>query len=119
MAVLVHALLAATGTFAAAVASAAAPQPDRPIDLVAQSGPAGMEIRIVGHAATAQTVRYTLEVTDGSGNRSTQSGTARLQPAREAILATVQLGARAQGSWQAMLEVSPEKGETYVIHYPR
>ena len=110
---ILHGFLAAIGTFAAAVATAATPRPDRPVDLVTQSGSAGMEIRVVAHAATAQTVRYTLDVTDGSGNRSTQSGTARLQPAREAILATVRLGARAQRSWRATLRVAPEQGEAY------
>lgn len=119
MAILVHASLAAVATLFAAVAAAAAPLSDRPIDLVAHSGPSGMEIRIVGHAAAAQTVRYSLEVTDGGGNHSSQSGTARLQPERESVLATVRLGSAGHDGWRATLSVTPEKGEPYVIHYPQ
>lgn len=116
MTMLVPASVFAVSTLA--VAMAAAPLPPHPIELVASTGSTGIELKMIGRAATDQIARYTLEVVASGGNSSSQSGTARLKAGQEAVLATVRLGSTSAGTWRATLKVEPENGDTYVLRYP-
>lgn len=104
---------------ALALAAAASGQPaPQPIDLVAESAPAGVTLRVVGRSATPVEAEYKLEVVSGPGtgsNRSTQSGSARLAPDREQVLLTARLGGVAGAGWRALLTVTPRSGRPYRI----
>src|SRR3546814_8760427 len=71
---------------------------------------------LVGDAASAVEARYSLEVTSDAAagkNRSTQRGTARLQPGTRVILITMTLGNVSHGNWSAKLLVEPSTREPY------
>jgi len=105
-------------TLGLGVSAAQGEQHDRPVLLTTETSDAGVALRVIGDSDEAIDVRYTLEVEGGTGNHSTQSGTARLQPGREAVLATVQLGPRSIESWHATLRVETGAGASYTLTYP-
>src|SRR3546814_20569993 len=66
--------------------------------------------------SSAVEARYSLEVTSDAAagkNRSTQRGTARLQPGTRVILITMTLGNVSHGNWSAKLLVEPSTREPY------
>lgn len=94
------------------VSAAAAPQP---IHLEAVPNAGGVEVQVIGRSDVAAAARYQLVVTSGSsGNRSTQSGVARLQPGQTAVLVRLRMSSGDQGQWSVRLSVEPESGEPYV-----
>lgn len=104
--------------FALIPAALAAGQPSAPIDLVAETAPAGVTLRVVGRSSAPMEAQYRLEVSSGPGagsNRSTQSGSVRLEPGEERVLLTTRLGGVAERDWRALLTVTPRTGEPYRI----
>src|SRR3546814_13795181 len=76
----------------------------------------GVSLQVVGDAASAVEARYSLEVTSDAAagkNRSTQRGTARLQPGTRVMLITMTLGNVSHGNWSAKLLVEPSTREPY------
>lgn len=103
---------------AAVVGGPASPDPgaSAPISLSAETGPAGVVLRVIGESATPVDAVYSLQVTNASGgNRSTQRGRVSLRPNQRAVLLTSRLGGVAQAGWRAVLLVTPASGEPYEI----
>ncbi|HEY9579063.1 MAG TPA: curli-like amyloid fiber formation chaperone CsgH [Rhizorhapis sp.] len=101
---------------ASSVGGASAPASAAPIQLVAEPVGDGVRLQVVGDAASAVEARYSLEVTSDAAagkNRSTQRGTARLQPGTRVILITMTLGNVSHGNWSAKLLVEPSTREPY------
>ena len=84
----------------------------RPVVLVVAPVSDGVELRVVGHAATAVEARFSLEV-KGGGNTSVQRGVARLTPDQSATLVHLKLGPSAREDWQARLLVDLDSGGSY------
>lgn len=105
------------GALAAATTGAHAAQETGPITLVTTATEAGVVVQVVGLSDGVTAARYTLDVASGvpGGNRSVQSGSARLQPDRRAVLLTTRLGGAAAKEWTAHLRVEPEGGATYEV----
>ena len=101
----------------AAQASDAALSPDvRPIILVEQQTDNGLELKVVGVSEAFFAGSYRLEVTSGAGgNRSVQSGRARLQPRVPVTLVRLKVGNAPPKGWSAVLKVIPERGAGYEI----
>lgn len=77
-------------------------------------------ITLVGDSPTALSARYSLEVTGGvpgTSNRSVQSGTARLEPGRPAVLTSLRLAEGKGASWAARLHVTPSIGAAYDVQW--
>ena len=102
---------------AAAQASSAAGSPDvRPIMIVEQRTDSELELKVVGVSEASFAGSYRLEVTSGAGgNRSVQSGRARLQPRVPVTFVRLKLGNAPANGWSAVLKVTPEQGAGYEI----
>ncbi|QAY79207.1 curli-like amyloid fiber formation chaperone CsgH [Sphingosinicella sp. BN140058] len=116
-----HRIGAAGAAFFAAIAAAPgsgaaeAPAP-RPILLVEQPSDRGLELKVVGASEAPFAGSYRLEVTSGTaGNRSIQSGRARLEPGVPVTLVRLHVGNAPAKGWSALLKVVPEQGEPYEI----
>ena len=96
------------------LASVGAPV-DRPIRLEVRPNDGGVELRVIGDAAQQVAARYVLEVSTGAGNRSRQSGHARLVPGNAVILLRLHLANSAASGWEAHLAVEPGEGESYEL----
>ncbi len=110
-------LLAALTPAAAASPTAASPvEKTTPIALIAEEVPTGVVLRVVGDSAEPVDAAYSLEVANASGgNRSVQSGRARLRPNERVVLLTAQFGGDAQTGWRAILRVTPTVGAAYEV----
>lgn len=86
-------------------------QGDRPIRLVVEPQPTGVIVRVVGESAQAVEASYALEA-GGGGNRTTQRGTARLEPNVPVTLMTLTLSTGEQ-DWSARLRVTPTHAAAY------
>lgn len=85
-----------------------------PVRLIAEPHGPGVTIRVVGDAAAPVDASYMLQVASDSRsgtNRSTQSGTARLQPGAPVTLVTMNLGRVPGGAWSARLTVRTPQGD--------
>jgi len=92
---------------------ATTPMSASPIRLEAEPFESGIRLRVVGHSEIECAAEYELEVSaSAGGNRSVQRGSARLQPGREAVLATTTLGL--SDGWSASLRVVSCDGKRYV-----
>lgn len=87
----------------------------RPIRLEAHADGGGVELRVIGEATEQVAARYSLEVSNGSGNRSRQSGHARLVPGAPIVLLRLRLANPAVPDWEAHLVVEPSDQESYEI----
>lgn len=87
-----------------------APQPVR-LETVAAGD--AVEVRVLGRSEVPTAARYRLEVRSGSGNRSTQSGTARLLPGQEPVLIRLRMSSGSVNEWSVRLFVEPEGGAAY------
>lgn len=91
-----------------------ASQAHQPIELDVNSHGEGVEVRVLGRSEVAAVARYRLVVTSGSnGNRSTQSGQARLAPGRDATLVRLRMDGGDGKDWSVHLVVEPEGGVAY------
>lgn len=88
----------------------------RPILLVEQQTDSGLELKVVGVSEASFAGSYRLEVTSGDGgNRSVQSGRARLQPRVPVTFVRLKVGNAPANGWSAVLKVIPEQGAGYEI----
>ena len=83
-----------------------------PIRLVVEQSEHGVLLQVIGLTKTACHASYALEV-NGGGDRSTQRGTARLQPNAPVTLVTLKLASRDGRGWSAKLSVDSCNGEKY------
>ena len=99
----------------AAIAAVAAPggpaSQAAPVRLVAHAVEGGVRITVEGLSAAAFAGSYRLQVSGGSCNRSTQSGTVRLRPGVPATMVTTRISAN--GGWTARLLVEPANAAAY------
>jgi hypothetical protein len=88
---------------------------NRPIQVMTQPLPFGVQIEVVGDADRPVFARYTLAVTSGNGggNRSVQSGAAELTPGGKRSLLSLHLGRNAADDWDALLTVELDDGTNY------
>lgn len=87
----------------------------RPIRLETHAESGGVELRVIGEATEQVAARYALEVSSGAGNRSRQSGHARLVPGTPVVLLRLRLANSGARDWQAHLVVEPSGRESYEI----
>jgi hypothetical protein len=83
-----------------------------PIRLTVEQNENAVVLQVIGLATTACHANYALEVT-GGGNRSTQRGTAALQPNAKVTLVTLRLASQSGSGWSALLSVDSCNGEKY------
>lgn len=83
-----------------------------PIRLSVEQGQHDVVLKVTGLADTACNASYALEVS-GGGNRSTQRGTASLQPNTPATLVRMTLASTGRRGWSAKLSVKTCSGETF------
>lgn len=88
------------------------PRDDRPVTLAIIESDADVLVRVIGRSREVLEARYTLEVSSGTGqgNRSVQSGRARLLPDAEVGLITLRLGGAARTGWAVTLRVDTDRG---------
>lgn len=85
-----------------------------PLRLVADQVDAGVRLQVIGSSPVACDASYKLQVVGGAGgNRSVQSGKARLAPGKQVVIATTTLGNRASEQWSATLSVDACDGKRY------
>lgn len=94
-----------------AVAGDAVP-PLSPIRLAIDQGADSVLLQVNGLTGTACSASYTLEVS-GGGNRSTQRGTANLQPNTPVTLVNLRLASPGRRDWSATLTVVACDGKRY------
>lgn len=82
----------------------------RPVRLVVAPQTGGVIVQVVGESAHPVVASYALEAA-GGGNRTTQRGTARLQPNVPVTLMTLTLTSGQE--WSARLRVEPADAEPY------
>ncbi len=101
----------------ASLAMSAGAEPNRPISLVSSRQGDAVELRVVGEASAPVEADYRLEVVSGpsSGNRSVQSGSARLRAGERSELIRLRLGTNAAEGWSAKLTVEPRSGPAYEV----
>jgi hypothetical protein len=102
----------------ASLALSAGAEPSRPISLVSSNQGGGVvELRVVGEAIAAVEAQYRLEVISGpsNGNRSVQSGSARLRAGERSELIRLRLGSNAAEGWSARLTVEPRGAASYEV----
>jgi uncharacterized protein YhdP len=87
----------------------------RPIRLETRADSGGVELRVIGEANNELAARYTLEVSNGAGNRSRQSGQARLVPGSAVLLLQLRLANSGSPDWEAHLVVHPAEGNPYQV----
>lgn len=83
---------------------------ERPVRLVIAPQTGGVIVQVVGNSAHPVVASYALEAA-GGGNRTTQRGTARLQPNVPVTLMTLTLTSGQE--WSARLRVEPADAEPY------
>lgn len=100
---------------AAMMAATTSPEPigAEPIRLETLVRPGGVDVQVIGLSSLPLSARYRLEVSGGTGNRSTQSGNVRLTPGRTAVLIRTRISSGSDGDWSARLIVEPEQGASY------
>lgn len=85
-----------------------------PIHLRVEPTKAGVQLRVVGSSPVTCLARYELHVIAAmGGNRSVQSGSARLQANREITLVTTGFGGKIDDGWSATLRVEACDGRRY------
>ena len=101
----------------ASVAMSAGAEPSRPISLISSNEGGAVELRVVGEASAAVEAQYRLEVISGpsNGNRSVQSGSARLRAGERSELIRLRLGSNAAEGWTARLTVEPRGAASYEV----
>lgn len=87
----------------------------RPIRLEAHADNGGIELHVIGETERQVAARYALEVANGAGNRSRQSGQARLVPGTAVLLLRVRLSNSTSQEWEARLVVEPGEGASYEV----
>jgi hypothetical protein len=92
-------------------AFAAAAAMTQPLQLVAEKDGDQTRLLVVGESAVPLIARYELEASSGSGNRSVQSGTVRLQPHQRTVLVSLRMSGPPAG-WAAKLKVNLD-GSSY------
>ena len=119
MADLIQGAFAVSLAILAAAAPASGAAGAAPIHLVAEKVGEGVRLQVLGAAREPFEGSYALEVTTDAAagkNRSTQRGTARLQPGVPVTLVTLTLGNVRSGTWSAKLRVEPSGGSPYEEH---
>jgi len=92
----------------------------KPLSLHVDESGDQLVITLVGESPTPLSAQYSLEVTGGAAgtsNRSVQSGTARLEPGRSAVLTTVRLADSKGARWAARLHVTPSAAAPYDVQW--
>ena len=90
----------------------------RPLDLAVEVLGADLKVTVTGHADRDRSVRYRLDASsgaDGTANRSSQGGSAKLNAGATVTLISLTLGKAAASQWQVMLYVQPDGQEPYQL----
>lgn len=101
-------LLAGAAVFSATLAA-------QPVQLISRPTPGGIELTVIGASPTPLSASYSLTVTGGSGNRSTQSGRVRLLPGQRVTLVSLALSGKNGITWSAMLHVEANGYAPYTV----